>query len=87
MVLLFAAALVMPDGTDQGHDYYAGSRPHSPVVSSLTGENVPSSWVLNAAIISRNKRQNKARDADRNENAQTVTVTKWFGQTTSDIRR
>lgn len=83
-MVLFAAALTMPDGMDQQHDNSAGSSIYSPViVSSLTGENVPSSWVLNAAIISRNKRQNKARGVDRNEKAQTATQT----QRTTDIRK
>jgi len=40
-MVLFAAALAMPDGMDQQHDNSAGSSIYSPViVSSLTGENV-----------------------------------------------
>ncbi len=60
-----AATLALPDFLDQQHDHSAGSSIYSPyIVSSLTAENnVPPSWVVDAAIlfISPNNRQNRAR--------------------------
>ena len=59
---LFAAAATMPDFVNQRNDDSTGSaKLYSPViVSSLNGENIPSSGIMNAnAIIFRNKRQRR----------------------------
>jgi len=53
--MLIAAAATMPDSPVQQYD----DSEYSPViVSSFAGVNVPSSGILNAAKILRNKREN-----------------------------